>query len=706
MPKLVLDQFLHGGDYNPDQWLDRPDIIDEDFRLAPLAGVNTWSVGIFAWTALEPEEGRYTFEWLDAILDRMAAQNMKAVLATPSGAKPAWMAKKYEEIRRVSPEGVRDPQKMRHNHCYTSPVYREKTRNINRRLAERYQKHPALTVWHLSNEYSGECHCNLCFAAFREWLKKKYTTLDAINKAWWSAFWSHLYTEWEQIDYIDWAVESMVLDWRRFVSEQTADFVKLEADALREFTPHIPITTNLMGDYFGLNYRELAKHLDLISWDSYPNIADRPVPSADTVFPDRTIGYYESDNAEVFVVTGYMHDLMRGLLPDNRPFILMESCPSVTNWQNVCRLPRPGVFHMRSLQAIAHGSDSVQYFQWRKGRGGCESFHGAVVDHEGTEKPRVFQEVAQLGKKLQQLSAWTGTKTTTAKVAILFDWESMWAMEPMSFIVKGTHGKTIRDHYRAIYTLGIPRDVIGLEADFSQYRLLILPCQYIMSEALIEKIITFVKNGGNIVATYQTAVENEYLQTHIGGFPGGKLKDLFGIWAEETDWLYADEEVKVTITPKGKDSGLRGSDYRAGWCCEVTHILPADKDGSAEALATAGNQFYAGKSLLTCKRHPQGGSAFYLSSRVNKPMMMDFYRGLAKELAIPFALPERMKLPDGVFAQSRGDGDAKAIFVFNTTSEEKVIAIPSGFHYTDVLTESALTELRLTAYGTVVLTKK
>ncbi len=215
-----LPHLVHGADYNPDQWLDRPEVIEADFRLAREAKMNSFSIGIFAWAALEPEEGRFEFGWLDNIMDRMADEGMKAVLATPSGAKPNWMALKYPEIRRVQPLGHRDHQAGRHNHCYTSPVYREKVTLINTRLAERYASHPALGIWHLSNEYGGECHCELCKQAFRRWLERKYGTLDRLNKAWWTTFWAHSYTAWEQIDWIDGSVHGLVLDWKRFVSSR------------------------------------------------------------------------------------------------------------------------------------------------------------------------------------------------------------------------------------------------------------------------------------------------------------------------------------------------------------------------------------------------------------------------------------------------------------------------------------------------------
>jgi beta-galactosidase len=346
-------EFLHGGDYNPEQWADYKGVWEEDMRLMKLAGCNTMSVGIFSWVNYEPKEGKFDFSWLDRIMDMLAENNAFAVLATPSGAKPAWMSEKYPEIRRVTEDGHRDPHVFRHNHCYTSPIYRKKISIINRKLAARYKNHPALLVWHISNEYGGKCYCDLCWEAFRAWLKKRYRTLENLNHSWWTNFWSHKYTDWSQINIIDASVHGLELDWKRFVTHQTTDFMRQEIAPLKELTPKVPVTTNFMGTSPGLDYWQMAPYLDVISWDIYPD--------------------WRGDEQDKWPAlrTSFHHDLNRSF-KQGKPFMLMENTPSAVNWKELSRNKVPGAHLLASMQAVAHGSDTVQYFQWRKSRGSCE----------------------------------------------------------------------------------------------------------------------------------------------------------------------------------------------------------------------------------------------------------------------------------------------------------------------------------------------
>lgn len=631
---------LHGADYNPDQWIKWKDTIwKEDMRLAKLAGVNELSVGIFAWATLEPAEGQYNFAWMDEILDMMAENDIVAFLATPSGARPAWMSLKYPEVLRVDANRVRHLHGGRHNHCLTSPVYREKIGQMNTKLAERYKDHPALALWHVSNEYGGECHCPLCQEKFREWVKAKYGSLDAVNEAWWTAFWSHTYQDWSQIESPSPIGETnthgLNLDWKRFTTDQFVDFYRHETKPLKAITPDVPCTTNLMGTYPGIDYFRLSKELDVASWDSYPQWTGGP---ADVAIGQRT---------------SFLQDLTRGM--KGKPFLLMESSPSATNWRPIAKLHRPNVHMLQSMQAVAHGSDSVQYFQFRKGRGASEKLHGAIVDHEGTENTRVFKDVAAVGERLAGMDAIVGADTPS-KVAIVYDWNVRWAFDDIKGMLQMNHAyeETVIEHYRAFWRQGVSVDVIDSACSLEGYDLLVAPMLYLLRGDFAKRIDDFVKGGGTYVATYATGYANDTDLTFLGGFPG-PLKDTLGIWSEEIDALYPDDRNTVE---------WEGRKYEAFGLCELIHAK------GAKALAAYGSDFYAGFPALTVNERGKG-KAYYIAARTGRDFLDDLYKKLVKEIGVAKAF--EAPLPDGVTAQVRTDGEREFVFIMNFTNKDVVV---------------------------------
>ncbi|SDD37438.1 beta-galactosidase [Paenibacillus sp. UNCCL117] len=673
-------KLLHGGDYNPDQWLAYPDVLEEDIRLMKLAACNVMSVGIFSWVSLEPEEGVFAFEWLDQVLDRFADNGIHAFLATPSGARPAWMSAKYPEVLRVGANRVRNLHGFRHNHCYTSPVYRKKVSIMNRKLAERYADHPAVIGWHISNEYNGECHCDLCQDAFREWLKAKYGTLETLNHAWWTRFWSHTYTDWSQIEspapHGETFVHGCNLDWKRFVTDRTVDFCRHEISALRAVSDRLPVTTNLMDlPYADLNYWKFADVLDIVSWDSYPTWHDA------------------EDNSLQAARIAMVHDIMRSI--KGKPFLLMESTPSLTNWQPVSKSKRPGMHLLASLQAVAHGSDSVQYFQWRKSRGSSEKFHGAVVDHAGHEHTRVFREVTEVGEALAGLEAVAGTRVS-ADVAVIFDWENRWAIQdaqgPRNIGIK--YEETVLSYYRPFWERGIPVDVIDMEQDFTRYKLLVAPMLYMVRPGVAERIEAFVRAGGTFVATYWSGIVDENDLCFLGGFPG-PLRQTLGIWAEEIEGLH-DRDANGIRMSDGNELGLNGV-FDAIELCETIHLE------GATALAVYEQDYYAGRPALTVNRL-EAGKAYYVACRTKQPFQDALLGALATEAGVRRALAA--ELPQGVTAQVRSDGTSDYVFVLNFAGAERVVKL-DGRDYADVLSgETAEAELRLEPYGLRVLRRE
>ena len=648
MPGWTFDKFGHGGDYNPDQWRHIPGIFEEDLRLMKKSHCNLMSVGIFSWAALEPEEGKYDFDWLEKVLDGLHENGVSVFLATPSGARPAWMSRSYPEVLRVQANRVRNLHGDRHNHCYTSPTYRKFVNKMNTALAERFGRHPAVVGWHISNEYGGECHCELCQNAFREFLKNKYGTLENLNHAWWTGFWAKTYTDWGQLESPapqgEHAVHGLSLDWKRFVTHQTVDFMAAEIEPLRALTPDLPVTTNLMGTYPGLDSFKFQPVLDVASYDSYPRWGAG----------DRT-------DEEVAQDAGFKYDVTRGIL--RKPWVLMESTPSQVNWQDICRPKKPGMHLLSSMQAVAHGADTVQYFQWRKSRGATEKLHGAVVDHVGNENTRVFRDVTQVGEWLEKIRPVLHADVP-AQTAVIFDWNNRWALEAAQGPRKDKqYEEQAKEHYSALRRLGADVDVIDMEQDFSPYKLIVAPMLYMIKPGVGEKIEEFVKNGGTFVTTHYTGYVDENDLCFLGGFPG-PIRKVMGIWAEEIDALYPGQKNGIRMTD--------GSEYECGFMCELIHAE------GAEVKAVYTDDFYAGRPVLT--RNVFGkGEAWYVASRAEEKFLDRLYAELTESAGVD--LPGRQT--KGVLMSRRVKDGKTFLFVMNFSGAETKAAIPAG---TDLIT--------------------
>ncbi|MBM0066286.1 beta-galactosidase [Bacillus gibsonii] len=669
-----VNGLLYGGDYNPDQWQAYPEVLQKDVELMKLANVNAVSVNIFGWAAIEAEEGTYTFGWLDDVMDNMASIGGHILLSTPSGARPAWLSKKYPEVLRVNEKRQKQLHGQRHNHCFTSPIYREKTAALNKMLAERYKDHPALIMWHVSNEYSGECHCDLCQEAFREWLKNKYDhQLEKLNHAWWATFWSHTFTDWDQIESPSSIGENQIhgltLDWKRFVTDQTVDFYRNEIKPLKEITPNIAVSTNFMGEnphmgpFKGLDYSRFANYVDVITWDAYP------------------AWHNEWEKTwQLAANTAFVHDLYRSL-KGGQPFLLLESTPSLVNWQITNKLKRPGMNLLSSLQAVAHGSDSVMYFQWRKSRGSSEKLHGAVVDHYGNENTRVFKEAAELGSRLASLKEVAGA-SVDAKVAIIYDWENRWALyEAQGFAKKHLdYVKTCEEHYQAFWKKGIPVDVIPAHYDLSSYEIVIAPMLYMLKRETAQAILTFVESGGTYVSTYMSGIVDANDLCYIESDPN-PLFPMLGLRVNEIDSLYKADQQSVN---------WEGLSYQVSDFCEI--VEPT----SATVLAQYEQDFYKNSPALTVNTYKKG-QAYHISARTETGFLDTFYEKLANDHQL--SNPIGIELPEGVSLQSRTDGETTYLFLMNFTEETQVVNIPETYELNEIVGEGTISnEVTLSTY--------
>jgi beta-galactosidase len=649
-------RILHGADYNPDQWLDRPDILAEDRRLRKLAGCNVFSIGIFTWSRLEPSEGVFEFGWLDRVMDDLAEDGCRAILSTPTAARPPWLAHRYPEVMRVNRAGRREPYGSRHNFCWTSPVFREKAREILVRLAERYATHPALGMWHVSNELggcegNGECLCEGCLRRWQGWLERRYGTLDALNSAWWADFWSHRFSAWDQVQPVDGTLDACGLDWSRFVNELIRDWIGFESAILRPITPGIPVTTNFMGIHPWMDYALLAEAVDLVADDQYPFLH---------------IGKGEG-NEERFLYCAFKHDLQRCYKP-GLPVLIMESCPETPQWQRPQALKHEFLHRAEMLQAIGHGAEGVSYFQWRKGRGGMEKLHGAVVDHVGTEHTRTFQMIRRLSATLEEIAPVLGSRVV-ADVALLFDHDTRRAIELTSGAPKGGAAcvAAIQEYYRPFWRRGVGVDIFdSRRTEWEQHRLVLAPHLFLLHPGVAERLTRFVQKGGVLVLSCLTGWVDASNRCLTGGFPGDGLRALCGLWMEELDELPEETSIEVVSEsgwnlPGGRASRLLGMVHPEG----------------AEVVARYGpGPFLPCGQPAILRQSVGAGTVWFVGSELDRHLLNSLSAVWMHEAGILPLFPD--PLPGGVIFARRFSGDSSMWFVMNTGSEACSLSLPEG----------------------------
>lgn len=629
-----LPKMFYGGDYNPEQWDHETHL--EDLRMFQLAGIDIATINVFSWALIQPDEVTYHFEGLDQLINSLYESGVYICLATSTAAHPAWMAKKYPDVLRVDADGRKRKFGGRHNSCPNSPTYRKYSEKIADKLAERYKDHPAVLVWHISNEYGGDCYCDNCEKAFRVYLKQRYQTVEQLNKAWNTNFWGHTFYDWDEIVLPSnlsehWGdnnstFQGISLDYSRFNSDSMLDCYRLEYDAIKKHIPDSVVTTNLMGFFKQLDYFKWAKYMDIVSWDSYPGLAT-PVS-----------------------FTAMAHDLMRGL-KDGQPFMLMEQTPSQQNWQPYNSLKRPGVMRLWSYQSVAHGADTIMFFQLRRSVGACEKYHGAVIEHVGHEHTRVFREVAELGKELQLLGDKTLDAAVDAKVAIVFDWDNWWAIEKSSGpTVALNYVDQIHKYYAAFFRRNIQVDIVSVDTDISKYDIVLAPVLYMVKPGFAAKLEKFVEAGGTFLTTFFSGIVNENDIVTTGGYPG-ELRKLLGIWVEEIDALLPEQ--KNSIVLKEAYGDLQG-EYGCGMLCDLLH------SEGAEIIAEYGDDFYKGMPVVT--RNPFGqGEAWYVASDPEDR----FLDGLLGQLAAAKNIDSLLHTPEGVEVTARTKDGQQYLFVMN-----------------------------------------
>ena len=572
---MKKNELIYGGDYNPEQWSE--DIWLEDMRLMQQAGVNLVSLGVFAWSRLEPAPMQYDFGWLDTVMDLLAQHGIKANLATATASPPPWLAKLYPNSLPTKADGTRLGIGSRQAYCPSSQDFRLAAGRLTSHLAERYAKHPALAMWHISNEYGchvAECFCDTCAAAFRVWLEQRYTSLEKLNTAWYTDFWSQRYASWDEIQPPRQAPymlnPTQVLDWRRFSSDNLLECYKLEAKILRRYTPEIPIATNYMGFFKPLDYWRWSEHQDLIANDIYP----------DPTSPDAHI--------EAAMTADLMRSLGRG-----KPWLIMEQVTGQVQWRERNALKRPSQMRLWSYQALARGASGIMFFQWRASKGGGERFHGAMLPHSGTDS-RIWREVVALGQELRQLEL--GETAPQAAVALLLDWENWWALEGDGHPFKMALMATVKAWYMALFKLNLVVDFAHPSDDLSRYQAVFAPNLHLLSQAAAANLERYVSSGGTLLVGAYSGIVDQHNQVHLPGYAAA-LQPLLGLRVEEFDVLSQGATVQIQATT--------GQFFAATNWTEILQLEGASLLG----------QFADGQPAIT--QHQFGsGTTFYLATQL------------------------------------------------------------------------------------------
>jgi beta-galactosidase len=654
----VRGRLLFGGDYNPEQW--PAHIWKEDVRLMREAGVNLATVGVFSWATIEPRPGARDFGWLDQVLDLLHDGGIGVCLATPTASPPPWLGARHPETLPRDENGTTIWYGARNQFCASSRVYRDHAARITEDLARRYGDHPALRMWHVNNEYGTVCHCDETARHFRRWLRARYGSLGALNEAWGTAFWSQRYDDWAEIlpprraQYLN--NPAQLLDFRRFTSDALLECFTAERDIVRAHSPAgVPVTTNFMPLFDGQDGWRWAAEEDVVSVDLYP---------------DPAAGYQDQAGP------GYgalVQDLTRSLA--GGPWMLMEQAASAVQTRPVNTPKAAGITRLWSLQAVARGADGVGFFQWRASRQGSEKFHSAMLPHAG-EHSRAFARVRDLGADLAALDSATGTRVD-AEIAVLHEWSAWWAGEqpgrPSSEV---RYTDVLAAWHHALWQHNLTTDFAHPEADLTGYRVVAVPQLYLLSDAALDNISAYVRDGGTLVCGFFTGIADRDDRVRAGGVDH-RLRDVLGLGTVHEWWPLQNGE-RIPLSSGGTGE-LWSEDLEAA---------------GAETIAAYAAGELTGRPAVT--RHVYGrGTAWYLSTLPDPRTLAALLAEASEAAGVTPVLP---LLPPGVEAVRRGP----LLFLLNHGPEPVTVPLPAP--HTDLLTgRSSPAHITLDLRGAAVL---
>ncbi|MGL3149499.1 beta-galactosidase [Microbacterium sp. A82] len=658
-----------GGDYNPEQWSD--EVLTEDVELMKRAGVNTATVGVFSWASIEPSPGEYRFDWLDAAMDRLHAAGVGVVLATPTASPPPWFSRLHPEALPVRPDGTRLSHGSRDTYNPAASAYREAAKRITTVLAERYRDHPALVLWHLHNEYGTVSHGPVTDAAFRIWLRDRHGSLEVLNRRWNTAFWSQVYSDWEDItalaptQYLP--NPAQVLDFKRFSAETLLSRLKDQLEIVRRITPGVPTTTNFM----------------LPTWNHYDQWAF--AREIDVVSIDH---YLDDEGPEGETHVAFAADLARSF-NGGRPWLLMEQSTSLIYDYAGGRMlvKEPGRIRRNTYQYLARGAMGSLFFQWRAPLVGAEFFHSAMVPHAGADS-RIFRELSELGVELGRIPEIAEPPLSgpviQAKVAIVWSAEAWWSAEtramPSSDIA---FLPAVRAVHTALSHLGQLVDVVSADSDLSAYRVVLVPSLLPTTDEQQNRFADFVRSGGHLAVWHLAGSVDENLHVRTGGYSAA-FAEVLGIRVEEHVPLRSDDSVTLS-------DGTRAESWT-----EVVHL-----DG-AEAVVTYTDDAHpvipSGSPAFTRNRFGTG-LAHYLSTRPDAAGLTLHLRRILAEADVPQDNP---LVSEHVELVRRNAGEHTYLFAINHSDRDCHVEA----HGFELLTQTSVDGALLIAGGDVRIVRE
>jgi beta-galactosidase len=670
---------LIGVDYYPDH---TPESLwDEDGRMMADFGITNVRIAEFAWALMEPSEGKFDFAWLHRAVDTLHKYNIAVILGTPSAAPPPWLTAKYPEIVEVNAQGTLLKPGGRRFTCPTNKTYRRLSNTIAGEMARAFADAPGVVGWQIDNEFtlgsSARCYCKYCQAGFQEWLRSKYGSLDNLNHAWGTVFWSQTYSDFGQIPVpLPSGADpnpGLALDYNRYQSYANASFLEEQLALLRKTCPRHFVTTNNIGlPYDLIDMRSLYANLDFVAFDNYPGFFQM-------LMHEQTKSAVSLDY--IYTATALSHDYGRSLL--HKPFMIMEEQSGKAGQRTFSPQPEKGQLRMWTYQAIAHGAMGVNYFRWDTATFGAEEYWHGILNHDRSKSP-AFDEIKQTVKELKQLGTDALNSSYPADIAVVFDHDSDWALQIQPGHSGLSYTTQFTTWYGAIASNHSGIDVIAPATDLSPYKIVFAPVPYVLSEAHAATIRTFVQKGGIFVTNFRLGVKSENSQIVKTPLPG-LLRDVMGVTLEDYVPIYsAKQGVKF-------GSALSGPD---GECSLWADIL---QPSTAEVLGTYTSGGYAGKAAIATNNFGKG-KAIYIGADLDAASLARVLRSLIASAGIKPVL----EVPGGVEVTLRRSDRKQWIFLLNHTDATQTVNIPSPC--TDLLTGEWRTgTVTLNAYGVRVL---